>query len=300
MRHPVSHLGGRKVKGWLTRDFLHAHRIPDFVFTLPDHMVRTSRSFTGPNWPDIPWVQSHVGLVPARHGPTFMALHGYLYMCYGPAGVETYAQVADVGLALSDTGLAFQDLWPFRPFLRRGDMGRWDCGLLVQGPMLSHGDRTLIYYGSTPVGNAAGCPYRAGLAWFRRDGYAYRVLRVYRDYAAPRERRGVLAFKPQPFPERPALSLNVSHVSSARAVRLELADERGRVLRGYSFADCLPVTREGIRRPVRWRNGRTAAELAGRRIEIRAELHSPDCRFADLHSPRLYAIYTARRAPGDG
>lgn len=293
MRHPISHLGGRKVKGWLTYDFERAHRVPDFVFTVPDHMVRTSRSFTGRDWPDIPWAQSHVGLIPARHGPTMMALHGYLYMCYGPNGVETYAQVADVGLAISDTGLWFQDVWPFRPFLRRGDMGRWDCGLVVQGPMLSHGGRTLIYYGSSQVGNAAGNPFRSGLAYFRRDGYGYRVLRVYRDYEAPKERLGVVTLKPQKLPARPAFSVNASHVTKTRTVRLELADERGRALRGYSFADCVPIAREGVRRKVGWRGGRVGAELGGRAVTIRAELHSPDCRYADQHSPRLYAVYTA-------
>lgn len=293
MRHPMARLGGRKVKGWLTYDFQKAHRIPDFVFALPDHMVRTNRQFTGPDWPDIPWAQSHVGLVAAKHGPTVMALHGYLYMCYGPAGVETYAQVADVGLAISSTGLEFSDVWPFCPVLRRGDRGRWDSGLLVQGPMVQYRDQTRIYYFASDVGNAGGCAYRAGLAWFRRDGYGYRVLKVYRDYEETKERRGILTLKPVALPDKPAFYVNVSHVTKHRTVRLELADDRGRALRGYRFADSLPVTREGVRQPISWKNGRTGSELAGKQVVIRVELYSPDCQFADQHSPRLYAVYMA-------
>ena len=78
-----------------------------------------------------------------------------------------------------------------------------------------------------------------------------------------------------------------------RAVRLQLADEKGRPLPGYRFANCAPVTREGLRQPVRWKKGLTGAELGGRKVAISVEMLSPNCGPVMTDSPRVYAIQTA-------
>ena len=56
----------------------------------------------------------------------------------------------------------------------------------------------------------------------------------------------------------------------------------------------MPVTREGLRRSVRWRNGKTARELAGRTVRIQVELHSRDLTRVEHTSPRVYAVYTGK------
>lgn len=290
MRISMTEIGGRNVKGWITHDLAAAHRIPDFLFTLPEHMCRV-HSTDYPNgraWDRTKWVQPHVGLVCARKGPTILGLHGYLY---GATGAETFAQVADIGLACSATGIGFQQVWPFRPFIPRGPRGAWDFGMTAQGHILDADDETRFYYTGGNVGNLC-TTYLPGLAYIPRDRYGYRIIYGHRDVER-RPRRGSITLKPCRLPERPKFTINVSHVTRTRMVRLELADKRGRVIPGYSFEDCVPITREGLRRPVRWKPRRTGRELAGRNVVIRAELVSPNCGAVYHDSPRLYAIYTA-------
>jgi len=288
MVNPMAEMGGRNVKGWVTYDLETAHRIPDFLFSLPAHMCRVNAAFnTGAAWDRSAWAQPHVGLVCARKGPTMVALHGYLY---GATAAETFAQVADVGLACSATGIGFREVWPFRPFIRRGMRGSWDYGMTAQRFILDAGDETRFYYIGGDVGNLCS-NYLPGLATIPRDRYGYRMIEGHRD-TAKRDRRATLALKPCALPDRPAFAVNVSHVTRSRTVRLELADEKGRAIPGYRFENCVPVAREGLRQRVRWKPNRTGEELKGRRVVIRAELFSPNCGAVYYDSPRLYAVYT--------
>lgn len=292
----VSDVGYRKVKGWVTYDGRTGHRLPDYLYAVPDvyAMVSPIVPFT-PNWHGTPWVQSHVRLVTARKGPTMLALHGNLY---GATGCETYAQVADIGLAISDTGYWFQQVWPFQPIVRRGERGTWDYGLVVQQALVDDGDQSRIYYQASAVGNADGCPYRLGFAYFDRDRFGYRVLAVGRDYGTAKDRRGSVTLKPLDMPAAPAVTLNVDGVNADRVVRIGIRDDAGRPIPGYTLDDCLPIRTAGIRVPVRW-SAADARALAGRRVVVEIELHSSDCRFGDQHSPRVYALYTADPGPND-
>lgn len=287
MMNPMAEIGGRNVKGWISYDGVTAHRVPDFLFSLPEHMCRMQAAFGATPWDGTKWVQPHVGLVCARKGPTMLALHGYLYGC---TGAETFAQTADIGLAVSATGLGFNEVWPFRPFIPRGPRGAWDFGMTAQHAIIEAGDETRFYYSGGDVGNFAS-HYLPGLAYIPRDRYGYRMIRGYRN-VEKRPARATIALKPITLPEKPALAVNVSHVTPKRTVRIELADESGRAIKGYSFEDCMPVTREGLRRSVTWREGRKARELGGRTVVVRAELSSPDCGVVYFDSPRLYAVYT--------
>lgn len=286
----VADIQWRKVKGWVTYDQQTSARIPDWIFALPDHMTFVDPRYLGRQaWANTPWIQSHVGLVPARKGPSMITLHGYLY---GAIGTETYAQVADVGLAVSSTGYHFHQVWPFRPFIRRGNRGEWDCGLVAQQALVDTNHETFCYYLASDVGNAAGCRYRLGIGRLGRDRYGYHVLRVYRDYAKPKKRRGEITLKPLTLPAKPKLAVNVSHVTKHRTVRVELRDSKtGRSIPGYTFARCKPVTRDNIRARLQWQR-RDPAQLAGRDVTVAIELFSPDCRFAEQHSPRVYAFYS--------
>ena len=114
-----------------------------------------------------------------------------------------------------------------------------------------------------------------------------------RDFTvAEGPRRALLELVPSVLPARPRIAVNCTHVTRTRVIRLELADEQGKVVPGYSFRNCVPVTREGLKRQVRWRRNRTARELSGRKVQIRVELISPDCGPVYSDSPRLYAVYT--------
>ena len=289
MMSPMAEIGGRNVKGWITYDGTRADRIPDFLFSLPEHMSRVHSTDYGPTpWDGTKWVQPHVGLVCARKGPTMLGLHGYLYGCMG---AETFAQVADIGLAVSATGLGFREVWPMRPFIRRGLRGAWDFGMAAQCPdIIDDGDNTRFYYCGGDVGNFA-TTYLPGMAWIPRDRYGYRMIQGYRNMQK-RSSTGSFALKPCVLRPKPRIALNLSHVTRQNVVRVELADEKGRALRGYSFRSCVPVSREGLKRRVRWKNNRTASELGGRTVAVRIQMSSPQCGVVYHDSPRVYAIYT--------
>ena len=280
----------RKVKGWLTRDGKTAHRIPGSIFALPDHKVIIEPRFFAGSWVGSPWVQSHVGIFPARKGSSFVALTGYLY---GAQGAETFAQTADIGLAAGGSGYIFNQVWPFRPFLRRGNMGEWDCGLMRQAALVDFKDKTLIFYTANNVGNAGDAMMHPGTAYVGRDRYGCRMVRVYRDYAAPRDREAFLILKPAALPQETELCANLSHVNEKRYLRFELRDENNRAIPGFELENCRPLSREGLRERILWENA-DPQTLHGRTVKICCHFHAPDCRFGNLDSPRLYAVYTGR------
>jgi hypothetical protein len=162
--------------------------------------------------------------------------------------------------------------------------------MIGQREIIDCGEETRFYYIGGSVGNFAST-YLPGYAYVPRDRYGYRLIRGYRN-TDRRRMTGTVELAPQTLPDKPRIAVNVSHVTTQRTVRLELADETGRAIRGYSFTSCLPVRREGLMRTVRWKNNRTGRELGGRTVRIRTRLDSPDCGVVYTDSPRLYAIYT--------
>lgn len=278
----------RNVKGWITYDHRTAHRIPDYVYSLPQHMVRCQEEYTGPCSVGRPWIQPHVGLVVARKGPTFVAMSGYLY---GANAYETFAQTAEIGLAFSNSGIRFQDVWPFMPFIRRGLPGQWDAGMVRQDAIVDDGDQTRFYYTGNEIGNLGG-HYQSSFAVIERDRYGYRLIQGGRDIAV-HSKVASFTLKPCTLSSRSNLAINVSHVGSGRDVRLELQDGDGTVVPGYEVDQCMPVTRAGVRRTIHWRHGKALRELAGQTVRVRVELRSRRCGMVGVDSPRVYAIYTA-------
>lgn len=291
MISPTSDIGFRKVKGWVTYDGVRADAIPDFAFALPDHMTMVHSRWLGKTaFEDIPWVQSHVNLVCCRKGPTVVALHGFLY---GNYRIERYAQVASAGLAVSSTGYGFRMVWPFHEYIRRGDMGAWDCQFVRQQALCQTDSHILMYYHGARVGNTSSPHGRhgVGVAMIAKDRFGYFVLGVNSDHR-PIPRRGQVNLKPIVLPSRPGLWLNVSHVNARQTVRAELRDPAdGRTIPGFALDQCRPLTQPGLRRRVAWKDA-DIASLAGQSVQVCLQLDSRRCAYADLDSPRVYALYT--------
>jgi len=281
----------RRVNGWLTYDEQTAHLIPGALFEIPPHTTRIIAPQFGQEWHNTVWVQSHIRLVTARKGPSVVALHGFLY---GNGGAETYAQQADIGLAVSSTGIGFRQVWPFRPFIIKGARGDWDGGLLAQAAMVETKDQTLFYCIASDTGNAAGTEYRAGVAYIDKDRFAYRVLTVNRGYKdGPKKREASIALKPIEMPDKCNLYLNVSHTNPVRRIIASCHDEAGKELEGFSVENCIPVTEPGLASPLRWK-GVDTGTLSGKTVRIKLQIISNDCQYGDKESPRLYALYTRK------
>ena len=85
---------------------------------------------------------------------------------------------------------------------------------------------------------------------------------------------GELVTKPVRFTGR-QLRLNFS-TSAAGSVRVELQDEAGRPLPGFSLEDCPPLFGDSVERPVSWRSGTDVGALAGQAIRLRIVLQDVD------------------------
>ncbi|MCH2118374.1 MAG: hypothetical protein MK161_11820, partial [Pirellulales bacterium] len=83
-------------------------------------------------------------------------------------------------------------------------------------------------------------------------------------------------------PDTEHLQLN-AHVAAGGEIRVQLRDEQGRVLPGYSFDECSPIQGDSIRHPVRWQNhkGPLGKTFGGRALKM--ELL--------LRRARLFAFY---------
>jgi hypothetical protein len=57
-------------------------------------------------------------------------------------------------------------------------------------------------------------------------------------------------------------------------LRVELQDEAGKAIPGFSLRDCLPTEGDGVRLPVRWRGKAALAGLAGRPVRLHFALTS--------------------------
>lgn len=60
------------------------------------------------------------------------------------------------------------------------------------------------------------------------------------------------------------------------SVRVEVQDDAGKPLPGFSLADCEPLTGDSIDQPVRWKSGASVGSLAGKAIRLRCAIENAD------------------------
>ncbi|HEU5317177.1 MAG TPA: hypothetical protein VFX49_13795 [Chloroflexota bacterium] len=171
------------------------------------------------------------------------------------------------------------DAWarpPSRDLIGLGGVGEWDRFqiMLTGAPPVPVGDRLFIYYrGTARRHNKVPREYdprivpdqdprsmSIGLATMRLDGFA--SLDASYD-------GGIVVTTPAQL-EGETLSLNVK--GDYGEVRVELLDERGDPLSGYSEEECVPVHEDGVAVPVRWRDRTSLAALADRPVKLRFTL----------------------------
>jgi hypothetical protein len=159
--------------------------------------------------------------------------------------------------------------------------GDWNWGNVQSagGCFLVVGDKLYFYYsgraGVPGKGNGRGMGGSTGLAILRRDGFASL------DATAA---GGTLTTRPVRFTGK-HLFVNVE--APAGELRVEVLDQRGRVVKGLSLADCMPVRADKTMQPVTWKNG-SLADVAGKPVKFRFSLKRGG----------LYAFWVARDAKG--
>ncbi len=179
----------------------------------------------------------------------------------------------DFCIALSRSGSEWDFSWvsTSNAVVERGAPGSPDAQMLYPpgtAPILV-GDEFYLYYSGCRLGHEYGeleeglTAWSVSLAKLRRDGFFY--LENEGD-------RGVVETKA--FTLRPG-SLEVNADAARGALRVEVLDERGAVIPGYSEAECAPITTDSCRIAPQWNGSQGLAALWERPVKLRFVMDGP-------------------------
>jgi hypothetical protein len=130
-----------------------------------------------------------------------------------------------------------------QPILPLGAAGTWDDGMIftTQHPLVE-GDKIQLYYGGFDCTHAAKPPWHGaiGLATLRKDGFASL-------YAT--DEMGTITSKRL---SGTGGELHVNYRTKGGWLQVEVLDENGNVLPGYSRTDCGPLKGDSIDQQVSW------------------------------------------------
>jgi hypothetical protein len=198
---------------------------------------------------------------------------------FGPATI-------DVQLAVSRDAERFERVGGRRPFMSLGPEGRFDSRFIWAMPNpIRMGDEIWIYYvasnrdhsPSNKIDPAAASELSGiGRAVLRLDGF----VSVDGGYSG-----GHFTTPPLQF-EGNRLELNVD-AAGGGSVRVELLDEAGQPLEGFSRDAALPIARNSVRMPVAWKGDGDLGALAGKPVRIRFHLTNASLYAFQFKSPAV-------------
>lgn len=177
----------------------------------------------------------------------------------------------DVQLAVSRDAEKFQRIGNRRAFLSLGPEGRYDSRFIWGMPNpIRMGDEIWIYYvasnrdhtPSNKIDPAAGEELSGiGRAILRLDGF----VSVDGDYTGGQFTTPVMKFSGD------QLQLNVD-AAGGGAVTVELLNEQGQPIPGFTHSDAIPIARNSVRMPVTWKGKPNLAALSGQPIQMRVRI----------------------------
>lgn len=190
-------------------------------------------------------------------------------------------RIIDLGLNISNDGIHFRE--PIRDYvlIKAGQVGEWDVGGLLQGQGFAHvGDETYIYYGAWDLTVAPKFPPRGGvgLVTMRRDGFGY-LSRIDESAAAVFD---TMTIHPQQNGVR--LIANIDQANIGSPPRVELIDNRGKPLAGYSGKNAARLTHNGTRQAIVWPATNSDDIAVTEPFSIRVTLDNDS-------SAHIYALY---------
>jgi hypothetical protein len=147
------------------------------------------------------------------------------------------------------------------PFFDRNDApGSWDHAMAWMDCQLAVGDETYIYYGGYARGHKVerNSERQIGLVRLKRDRYVAREAG-----AAP----GFLQTRVVKM-EGNTLALNMD--AGKGSVRAQVEDEGGKPIRGFTFADCQPITGDSLNAAAHWK--KPLSLLRGKKVRLEFSL----------------------------
>ncbi len=177
----------------------------------------------------------------------------------------------DVQLAHSRGGYAWHRTALGKRFIPLGEEGFWEAQLVIPSTTsILLDDEIRFYYSGAPYPH--GRPYDSGdecvgAASLRPDGFV--ALCAGEDVCE-------LVTRPFALGE-PEIFVNTDARNGS--IRLEVCEESGEPIEGFTFNDCRPVQGNGLSLPVRWLGGEDPSKILRRSIRIHLR-----ARRADLYS----------------
>ncbi|NWG13967.1 MAG: hypothetical protein HXY20_10580 [Acidobacteria bacterium] len=152
-----------------------------------------------------------------------------------------------------------------KPFIPFGPKGAWDSGGgRPSGREVPSGDKLLFYYRGVEQSHGENPREGIGVAQIGRDRFV--GLRA-AGHGQVTTRTVRLNYRGRFQPENGVLLLNATARNGS--VRVEVLDEKGQVIPGFSAQDCLPLTEDGVDQPVRWSKQPTLQPVVGRPVRLR-------------------------------
>lgn len=192
----------------------------------------------------------------------------------------------DIELMVSRDGMAWQR--PFRKpyFLPRNPDGGFDSGSMFTNatPVIS-GNEMRFYYGAYSGTAVSGDDYRitsgVGMASIPADRFAgirSEPVSAQRTLKPPLEHVGQITFRPIDLTGVERITVNAD--ASRGSIRVELLDEEGFRLRGYSGEDAVSRRGDSAAHEISWRSG---TKPPARRAMIRLHLQQAEAFAVTLH-----------------
>jgi len=216
---------------------------------------------------DPPWAEFH-------HSPAFYYNDCYLALLQ-ILHREVRGGIMDAELAISRDGLHWQR--PFRSpfFLPRGEEGSFDCGsILTNAAPVFLEDEVRFYYGGYAEGATGGDDITfktgVGMASMPRDRFAA---------LWPQGEVGQVTLRPLDLTGCREMTINAD--ASVGRVEVEVLTADGYRVAGFTREDAAPITGDGLRLSVRWRE-KTLADLPAGNYCLRIFLQNAELYAATL------------------
>ena len=162
---------------------------------------------------------------------------------------------------------------------------RWNGAFLRPGPQRTdtwnYGHNYIAWHAVETKSSLPGAPNELSLyasegAWTGDENAMRRYTLRLDGFVSIRAgwKGGELITKPLKF-QGDHLTLNFA-TSAAGSLRVEVQDESGKPIPGFTLADCAEVFGDAIDRPVEWKTGPDVSKLAGRTVRLRITLKDAD------------------------
>jgi HEAT repeat protein len=179
----------------------------------------------------------------------------------------------DMPMKVSRDMRTWQDVDFPRRALEIGRFGEWDSGMVYGASnMLVIDDEIRLYYLGANMGHYTRVlpmtrPYHSlgvGLATLRLDGFTSMQAS---------DNLGTLTTRPLKFQ---GTRLEVNANTTGGSLRVELLDAAGKPIKGFTQADCIPISNDNIRHKVQWRGSPDLSRLQGQTVRLKFSLEQGD------------------------